>query len=120
MRHFGVVHIVNAILEAPKNMAAVANVNERAREAGFKAGYNQCLNDVNPFSLRKFTDERCAFHGVDTKAAYSAVVDTYNGLTIPALDRVVACLDGDDYGDRLRRLFEPRNEGEGTSGGNVE
>ncbi|MFS7919921.1 hypothetical protein Hanom_Chr03g00218281 [Helianthus anomalus] len=117
MRHFV---IVDAILEAPENMATVANVNERAREAGFKASYNQCLIDVNPFSSRKFTDEWCTFNGVDTEVAYSAVVDAYNSLTIPALDRIKACLDGDDYVDRLRRLFEQRNEGEGTSGGNVE
>ncbi|KAJ0476561.1 hypothetical protein HanHA300_Chr13g0478741 [Helianthus annuus] len=32
--------IVEAILDAPENTAAVANVNERARHAGFKAGYN--------------------------------------------------------------------------------
>ncbi|MFS7894410.1 hypothetical protein Hanom_Chr00s001662g01685031 [Helianthus anomalus] len=117
MRHFV---IVDAILEAPENMATVANVNERAREAGFKASYNQCLIDVNPFSSRKFTDERCTFNGVDTEVAYSTVVDAYNSLTIPALDRIKACLDGDDYVGRLRRLFEQRNEGEGTSGGNVE
>ncbi|MFS7918865.1 hypothetical protein Hanom_Chr03g00206191 [Helianthus anomalus] len=40
MQQFGVIHIVNVILETPENTTAVANVNERAREAGFKAGYN--------------------------------------------------------------------------------
>ncbi|KAJ0915138.1 hypothetical protein HanPSC8_Chr06g0246511 [Helianthus annuus] len=48
MREFGIGHIVEAILDAPENTAAVANVTS-ARHAGFKAGYNQCLNDVNPF-----------------------------------------------------------------------
>ncbi|KAJ0592353.1 hypothetical protein HanHA300_Chr03g0084061 [Helianthus annuus] len=84
MRQFGVVHIVNAILEARENTAVVANVNKRAREAGFKAGYNQCLNDVNALSTKQFTDERCALRGVDTEAAYSATIDAYNGLTVDA------------------------------------
>ncbi|KAM0055333.1 hypothetical protein Hdeb2414_s0006g00204901 [Helianthus debilis subsp. tardiflorus] len=57
MRQFGIGHIMEAILDALENTAAVANVNERARQAGFKAGYNQCLNNVNPFFASKFTDE---------------------------------------------------------------
>ncbi|KAJ0575790.1 hypothetical protein HanPSC8_Chr05g0193861 [Helianthus annuus] len=116
MREFGIGHIVEAILDAPENTAAVANVNERARHAGFKAGYNQCLNDVNPFFASKFTYERCGFHGVDTEAAFDAAVDAYNSLTIHAVERIEACLEGDNYVDRLRMLFEPTKEGEGTSG----
>ncbi|KAJ0438600.1 hypothetical protein HanHA300_Chr16g0615871 [Helianthus annuus] len=40
MRQFGIGHIVEAILDAPENTAAVADVNERVCQAGFKAGYN--------------------------------------------------------------------------------
>ncbi|MFS7978009.1 hypothetical protein Hanom_Chr10g00910651 [Helianthus anomalus] len=120
MREFGVVNIVNAILVARENIAAVANVNECAREAGFKAGYNHYLNDVNALSSKQFTDERCALRGVDTEAAYSAATEAYNGLIIPALEQIEACLEVDDYVGHLRRLFEPRKDGEGTSGGIVE
>ncbi|KAM0035356.1 hypothetical protein Hdeb2414_s0015g00445401 [Helianthus debilis subsp. tardiflorus] len=120
MRQFGIAHIVESILDALENTDAVADVNKRARKAGFKVGYNQCLNDVNPFFSSKFTDQRCAFHGVDTESAFFVVVDAYNGLIIPALDQIEACFEVDDYVDRLCMLFAPRTEGEGTSGGNVE
>ncbi|MFS7904207.1 hypothetical protein Hanom_Chr01g00033341 [Helianthus anomalus] len=108
------------LLDALKNTAVVANVNEHTCQAGFKAGYNQCLNDVNPFFASKFPDERYGFHGVDTEAAFDATVDAYNSLTILAVDQIKACLEVDDYVNRLRLLFEPRKEGEGTSGGNAE
>ncbi|KAJ0788070.1 hypothetical protein HanPI659440_Chr05g0187371 [Helianthus annuus] len=119
MRQYGIGHIVETILDAPENTAAVAVVNERERQAGFKAGYNQCLNDVNPFFASKFTDERCGFHGVDTEADFDAAVDAYNSLTIPVVDLIEASLEVDDYVDRLRMLFESRKESEGTSGGNA-
>ncbi|KAJ0805672.1 hypothetical protein HanPI659440_Chr02g0080941 [Helianthus annuus] len=112
--------IVEAILDALENTAAVADVNERARQAGFKVGYYQCLNDVNLFFSSKITDERCALHGVDTKAAFDVVVDAYNSLTIPVVYQIEACLEVDYYVDHLRMLFKSRKEDEGTSGGNVE
>ncbi|KAJ0640060.1 hypothetical protein HanRHA438_Chr16g0748151 [Helianthus annuus] len=49
--------IVETILDAHENAAAVADMNKLARRAGFKAGYNKCLGDVNPFFTSKFTDE---------------------------------------------------------------
>ncbi|KAJ0796940.1 hypothetical protein HanPI659440_Chr04g0168131 [Helianthus annuus] len=57
MRQHGIRHIVEAIHDAPENATVVTNMNERARQAGFKAGYDKCLNDVNPFFSSKFTDE---------------------------------------------------------------
>ncbi|MFS7928175.1 hypothetical protein Hanom_Chr04g00317721 [Helianthus anomalus] len=120
MRQHGIGHIVEAILDAPENATAVDNMNERARQAWFKVGNNKCLNDVNPFYASKFSDERSGFHGVATEAAFDAVVDAYNGLTIPALDRIEACLKVEDYVDCLRMLFKPAKGGEGTSGANVE
>ncbi|KAF5810838.1 hypothetical protein HanXRQr2_Chr04g0174341 [Helianthus annuus] len=57
MRQHGIRHIVEAILDAPENATAVTDMNERVRQAGFKAGYDKCLNDVNPFFSSKFTDE---------------------------------------------------------------
>ncbi|KAF5779252.1 hypothetical protein HanRHA438_Chr12g0568531 [Helianthus annuus] len=88
MRQHGVGHIVETILDAPENATTVAEMNERARQAGFKAGYNKCLSDVNLFFTRRFTDERSGFHAVDTEPAYIATVDVYNKLSIPALDRI--------------------------------
>ncbi|KAJ0786482.1 hypothetical protein HanOQP8_Chr02g0071751 [Helianthus annuus] len=119
MHQHGIGHIVETILDAPKNANAVADMNERARQAGFKVGYNKCLSDVNAFLSSKFTDERFGFHVVDTEAAFGASVDAYNNLSIPFLDRIEACLEVEDYVDHLRMLFNPMKEGEGTSGAKV-
>ncbi|XP_021975134.1 uncharacterized protein LOC110870249 [Helianthus annuus] len=40
MRDHGIGHIVKAILDAPENAAGVDLIRMRARDAGFKAGYN--------------------------------------------------------------------------------
>ncbi|MFS7915175.1 hypothetical protein Hanom_Chr02g00162231 [Helianthus anomalus] len=109
MRENGIGHIMETILDAPENASAVGETNEHAHQAGFKAGYNKCLSDVNPFFNSKFTDERSGFHGVDTEAAYAAVVDAYNKLSIPALDDIEKCLEAEDYVDRLRMLLHPQN-----------
>ncbi|KAJ0908583.1 hypothetical protein HanRHA438_Chr00c11g0848661 [Helianthus annuus] len=84
MRQHGIGHIVEAILDAPENAVVVTEMNERARQVGFRAGYDKCLNDVNLFFSNKFTDERSGFHGVDTEAAFGATIDAYNNLSIPA------------------------------------
>ncbi|KAJ0457378.1 hypothetical protein HanIR_Chr15g0773021 [Helianthus annuus] len=99
--------IVETILDSPENAAAVTDMNEWARWAGFKAGYNKCLNDVNLFYGGKFTGERSGFHSVDTEAAFDAAVDAYNKLSIPAVDHIETCLEAKDYMDRLRLLFNP-------------
>ncbi|KAF5805792.1 hypothetical protein HanRHA438_Chr05g0223001 [Helianthus annuus] len=41
--------IVETILDAPENTAVVNEIKERARQAGFKASYNECVTHVNPF-----------------------------------------------------------------------
>ncbi|KAJ0557493.1 hypothetical protein HanIR_Chr07g0325791 [Helianthus annuus] len=120
MRQHGIGHILEAILDATENAATVTDMNERARQVGFRAGYDKCPNDVNLFFISKFTDERSVFHGVDTEAAFGATVDAYNNLSIPTLDHIKACLEVEDYVDRLRMLFNPVKEGEGTRGANVE
>ncbi|KAJ0752741.1 hypothetical protein HanPI659440_Chr09g0327781 [Helianthus annuus] len=61
MRQHGIGHIVGAILDAPENATAVDDMNECVRQARFKAGYNKCFNDVNPFYASKFTDEGPGF-----------------------------------------------------------
>ncbi|KAM0036147.1 hypothetical protein Hdeb2414_s0014g00422861 [Helianthus debilis subsp. tardiflorus] len=78
MGEHGIGHIVETILDAPENASAVAKTNERAHQARFKAGENECLSHVNPFFKSRFTDERSGFQGVDTEAAYATEVDAYN------------------------------------------
>ncbi|KAJ0576344.1 hypothetical protein HanOQP8_Chr05g0180411 [Helianthus annuus] len=49
MRDHGIGHIVGIIHDAPENAAAVNELKECVWQAGFKAGYNECLSHVNPF-----------------------------------------------------------------------
>ncbi|KAM0071890.1 hypothetical protein Hdeb2414_s0001g00030381 [Helianthus debilis subsp. tardiflorus] len=116
MRDHGIGHIVGTILDAPENSSAINEFKERAREAGFKAGYNECLNYVNPFFNGKFTDEKSGFHGVDTEGRYVAVVNAYNNLSISAIDDIDKCLEAEDYVDRLRLLYDDPEEEEETAG----
>ncbi|KAJ0742259.1 hypothetical protein HanPI659440_Chr10g0362101 [Helianthus annuus] len=68
MRCHGIGHIVKAILDAPETATGIDLIKERAREAGFKAGYNRCISHVNVLRQGKYTDERSGFHGVNTEA----------------------------------------------------
>ncbi|KAF5760454.1 hypothetical protein HanXRQr2_Chr16g0753681 [Helianthus annuus] len=116
MRDHGIGHIVGTVLDAPENATAVNELKERAREAGFKAGYNECLSNVNPFYQSKFTDERSGFHGIDTEALYVAVVNAYNNLSLSAIEDIEKCLEAEDYVDCLWLLYE-RPEKEEAAGG---
>ncbi|MFS7928131.1 hypothetical protein Hanom_Chr04g00317231 [Helianthus anomalus] len=116
MRNHGIGHIVGTFLDAHENANAVNELMECAREVGFKAGYNECLNHVNAFYKSKFTDERSGFHGVDTEALYVAAVNAYNNLSISAIEDIEKCLEAEDYVDRLRLLYYDSEE-EGTTGG---
>ncbi|KAF5792406.1 hypothetical protein HanRHA438_Chr09g0417651 [Helianthus annuus] len=119
MRDHGIGHIVGTVLDAPENVTAVNELKERAREAGFKAGYNECLSHVNPFYKSKFTDERSGFQGIDTELLYAATVNAYNSLSISAVEDIEKCLEAEDYVDSLRLLYEPPEEEE-TAGGSKE
>ncbi|XP_021985567.1 tol-Pal system protein TolA-like [Helianthus annuus] len=111
--------IVGAIRDAPENAAAVEELKQRAREAGFKAGYNRCISHMNLLSQGKFTDERSGFHGVDTEARLVVAVAAYNDLSISALEEVDKCLEAEDYVDRLRSLYgDPQEEEEEETAGN--
>ncbi|MFS7976777.1 hypothetical protein Hanom_Chr10g00896371 [Helianthus anomalus] len=85
IRQHGIGRIMETILDAHKNAVAVTDMNEWARWAGFKAGYNKCLNDVDPFCGGKFTDERSGFHGVDTEAAFDAAWKRATNFPLPPL-----------------------------------
>ncbi|MFS7969685.1 hypothetical protein Hanom_Chr09g00812081 [Helianthus anomalus] len=43
----------NAILDALENTNVVAKVVARAREAGYKGGYTECLTHVNVVSAKE-------------------------------------------------------------------
>ncbi|KAJ0802700.1 hypothetical protein HanPI659440_Chr03g0131921 [Helianthus annuus] len=107
--------IANAILDAPETTVAVADVVARARDAGYKVGYTKYLTHVNVVSDKKFTDEQCPLPAVDTEAELKAATDAYNALVVPALAQVEECLAADDYVDRLRGLFEPKEGAEGEN-----
>ncbi|KAJ0680276.1 hypothetical protein HanPI659440_Chr16g0622471 [Helianthus annuus] len=117
MRDHGIEHIVGTILDAPENEAAVNELKERARQAGFKAGYNRCISHMNPLYQSTFTDERSGFHGVDTEARYAAAIEAYNNLSISAIEDIDKCLEAKDYVDRLRLLYADLEEDEETAGG---
>ncbi|XP_022024871.1 uncharacterized protein LOC110925212 [Helianthus annuus] len=116
MRDHGIGHIVKAILDAPENAAGVEEIRLRAREAGFKAGYNRCISHINVLSQGKYTDERSGFHGVDTEARLAAALAAYNDMSISALEELDKCLDAEDYVDRLRLLYGDDEEEEETAG----
>ncbi|MFS8024184.1 hypothetical protein Hanom_Chr16g01460281 [Helianthus anomalus] len=112
MRDHCIGHIIGTILNAPENATTINELKECARQAGFKAGYNECLGHVNPFYKSRFTDERSGFHGINTEALYSTVVDAYNNLSISTIEDIEKCLEAEDYVDRLWLLYERPEEEE--------
>ncbi|KAM0043538.1 hypothetical protein Hdeb2414_s0010g00342431 [Helianthus debilis subsp. tardiflorus] len=110
MRDHSIGHIVGTVLDVPENTTAVNELKERAREVGFKAGYNQCIAHMNPFFQGKFTDERYGFHGVDTEARYVVAVNEYNNLSLSTIGDIEKFLEAEDYVDHLRLLYEPPEE----------
>ncbi|XP_035836222.1 uncharacterized protein LOC110911591 [Helianthus annuus] len=47
LRTHGIARIVEAIMNAPETSSGLDLVKERAREAGFKAGFNRCIGHIN-------------------------------------------------------------------------
>ncbi|MFS7905734.1 hypothetical protein Hanom_Chr01g00051181 [Helianthus anomalus] len=117
MRDHGIGHIVKAILDAPENAASVDLIRQRARDVGFKAGYNRCISHMNILAQGKYTDERFGFHGVDTEARLDASLASYNDMSISALEQLDKCLDAEDYVDRLRLLYGDDDEEEDEEAG---
>ncbi|KAF5753755.1 hypothetical protein HanRHA438_Chr17g0794141 [Helianthus annuus] len=56
MRCHGIAHIVKSIMDAPETATGIDLIKERAREAGFKAGYNWCIGHINVPSQGGYTD----------------------------------------------------------------
>ncbi|KAM0051359.1 hypothetical protein Hdeb2414_s0007g00235591 [Helianthus debilis subsp. tardiflorus] len=110
MRDHGIGHIVKAIIDAPENADGVDQIRLRARDLGFKAGYNRCISHINVLSRGGYTDERSGFHGVDTEGLLVAALAVYNVMSISALEKLDQCLDAEDYVDRLRMLYADAEE----------
>ncbi|MFS7990857.1 hypothetical protein Hanom_Chr11g01063851 [Helianthus anomalus] len=108
--------IVTSILDAPENVAGVNEIRLRARDAGFKAGYNRCISHMNVLAQGKYTDERSGFHGVDTEALLAAALAAYNETSIAALEELEKFLEAEDYVDRLRVLYSDEEDEEKPAG----
>uniref|UniRef100_A0A251S928 Transposase (Putative), gypsy type n=1 Tax=Helianthus annuus TaxID=4232 RepID=A0A251S928_HELAN len=125
MRSQGIAHIVQAIMDAPETATGLDLVKERARDAGFKAGYSHCIGHINVMSEGGFTEERSWFRDVDTEARLNAAVASFYDTSLSCVEKLVECLEAADYVDRLRMLYADGEEenpaggsqdGAGTSG----
>ncbi|KAJ0444228.1 hypothetical protein HanIR_Chr16g0829481 [Helianthus annuus] len=74
MRCHGIGHIVKAMLDAPETATGIDLIKQRARDVGFKVGYNRCISHMNILAQGKYTDERSGFYGVDTEALLDAAL----------------------------------------------
>uniref|UniRef100_A0A251VR51 Transposase (putative) gypsy type domain-containing protein n=2 Tax=Helianthus annuus TaxID=4232 RepID=A0A251VR51_HELAN len=121
MRRHGIAHIVQAIMDAPETAAGLDLVKQRARDAGFKAGYSRCIGHMNIMSKGGYTEERSGFHGVDTESLLDAAVASFYDTSLSCVEELDDCLEAADYVDRLRMLYADAEEedpagGAGTSG----
>ncbi|KAJ0541450.1 hypothetical protein HanLR1_Chr09g0308041 [Helianthus annuus] len=112
MRCHGIAHIVRAILDAPEIATGIDVIKQRARYAGFKAGYNRCIGHMNILAQGEYIDERSGFHGVNTEALLEAATASFYDMSISALEKLDECLDAEDYVDRLRMLYAGAEESE--------
>ncbi|KAJ0466858.1 hypothetical protein HanIR_Chr14g0676801 [Helianthus annuus] len=82
MRRHGIAHIVQAIMDAPETAAGLDLVKQRARDAGFKAGYNRCISHMNVMSIGGVIEERSGFRHVDTEGRLNAAVASFFYVTL--------------------------------------
>ncbi|KAM0057339.1 hypothetical protein Hdeb2414_s0005g00157051 [Helianthus debilis subsp. tardiflorus] len=116
MRCHGIARIVQAIMDAPETATGLDLVKERARDAGFKAGYNRCIGHMNVMSKGDYTDQRSGFHGVDTEVLLNAAVASFYDMPLSCMEKLDECLEATDYVDRLRMLYADAEE-EDPAGG---
>ncbi|KAJ0896971.1 hypothetical protein HanRHA438_Chr08g0340481 [Helianthus annuus] len=108
--------IARAIMDAPETAAGLDLVKERARDAGFKAGYSRCVSHMNVMSQGGFTAERSGFRDVDTEGRLNAAVAAFYDTSLACVEELDDCLEAADYVDRLRRLYADAEE-EDPAGG---
>ncbi|KAJ0600311.1 hypothetical protein HanIR_Chr03g0115141 [Helianthus annuus] len=117
MRSHGIARIVQAIMDAPETATGLDLVKERARDAGFKAGYSRCIGHINVMSEGGFTEERSGFRDVDTEARLNAAVASFYDTSLSCVEKLDECLEVADYVDRLRMLYADAEEKNPAGGG---
>ncbi|KAJ0882800.1 hypothetical protein HanPSC8_Chr10g0413861 [Helianthus annuus] len=117
MRSHGIAHIVQAIMDAPETATGIDLIKERARDAGFKAGYSRCIGHMNIMSTGGYTDERSGFRDVDTEALLEAAVASFFDTSLSCVEKLDECLEAVDYVDRLRMLYADAAEENPAGGG---
>ncbi|KAJ0533228.1 hypothetical protein HanIR_Chr09g0405961 [Helianthus annuus] len=116
MRSHGIARIVQAIMDAPETAAGLDLVKQRARDAGFKAGYNRCISHMNVMSVGGVIEERSGFRDVDTEGRLNAAVASFYDTSLSCVEKLDDCLEAADYVDRLRMLYADAEE-EDPAGG---
>ncbi|KAJ0917151.1 hypothetical protein HanRHA438_Chr05g0202841 [Helianthus annuus] len=116
LRAHGIARIVEAIMNAPETSSGLDLVKERARDAGFKAGYNRCIGHINILSAGGYTDQASGFRDVDTEGRLKAAVASFYDTPLACVGELDECLEVADYVDRLRMLY-PDVEEEEPAGG---
>ncbi|KAJ0867048.1 hypothetical protein HanRHA438_Chr12g0558661 [Helianthus annuus] len=109
--------IVQAIMDAPETATGLDLVKERARDAGFKAGYSRCVSHMNVMSAGGFTAERSGFRDVDTEGRLNAAVASFYDRSLSCVEKLDDCLEAADYVDRLRMLYADAEEETPVGGG---
>ncbi|KAJ0499660.1 hypothetical protein HanHA89_Chr13g0536441 [Helianthus annuus] len=117
MRSHGIARIVQAIMDAPETATGLDLVKERARDAGFKAGYSRCVSHMNVMSEGGFTAERSGFRDVDTEGCLTAAVASFYDTSFSCVEKLDECLEAADYVDRLRMLYADAEEENHAGGG---
>ena len=103
-------------MNAPETASGLDLVKERARDAGFKAGYNRCIGHINVLSAGGYTDKRSGFQGVDTESLLKAAEASFYDTSLACVEELDDCLDAADYVDRLRMLYPDAEEEEPAGG----
>ncbi|KAJ0715462.1 hypothetical protein HanPI659440_Chr13g0501401 [Helianthus annuus] len=118
MQSHGIARIVQAIMDAPETAAGLDLVKQRARDTGFKAGYNRCISHMNVMSVDGVIEERSGFWDVDTEGRLNAAVASFYDTSLSCVEKLDDCLEAADYVDRLRMLYPAGGAGDdaGTSG----
>ncbi|KAJ0466745.1 hypothetical protein HanIR_Chr14g0675621 [Helianthus annuus] len=116
LRAHGIARIVEAIMNAPETAAGLDLVRDHARDAGFKAGYNRCIGDINVLSAGGYTDKRSGFHGVGTESLLKAAEVSFYDTPLACVGELDDCLEAADYVDRLRMLYPDAEEEEPAGG----
>ncbi|KAJ0883498.1 hypothetical protein HanPSC8_Chr10g0422231 [Helianthus annuus] len=117
MRSHSIAHIVQAIMDAPETATGLDLVKQRARDAGFKAGYSRCIGHINVMSKGGYNEERSGFRDVDTEALLNAAVASFYDTSLSCVEKLDECLEAADYVDRLRMLYADVEEENPASGG---